>query len=111
MASSFDHEGVRILLAASTQLYVSHALILPGCARHLIAHSLVHCWPGMPVRRAAAILTSAMPTREPAVGQKLLQALRSLPGTTLTTWLMQRRWSGIWGSTVVPVSLWGTLPL
>src|SRR5215831_2177332 len=35
MASSFDHEDFRFLLVASTQLYVSHALILPGCARGL----------------------------------------------------------------------------
>jgi len=56
----------------------------------------------MPVRRAAAILTSAMPTREPAVGQKLLQALRSLPGTVLTISLMQQSSSGIGGWAVAP---------
>ena len=36
MASSFDHADVRFLLAASAQLYVSQALILPGRARRAV---------------------------------------------------------------------------
>src|SRR5262249_41147771 len=45
MPSSFDHENLPLLLVANTQWDVCHPLILPGCAWHLIAHSLVRCWP------------------------------------------------------------------
>ena len=87
MASSFDHEDVWFLLGASTQLYVSHALILPGCVRHLIAHSLVHRWPDGPRPHHPAQLAHTSEAIEKAgfCGRVLLHMLTSGPGTLLST--------------------------